>query len=297
MQASYWRLGAAGIVVAGLLAGCGGGPEAATVTAPLPGGRVQFVGQTLNEAEYLVLDSIRRGDGVVEATVLIVGDKPTAIERRFAFLVRRETFDCSTQTIAGETGGFYDAAGKLVETRVLSSRVGRQANSSDFEVKVACDATSVGRGRILTGYRAAQLDFQAAPADIAATAEANPQDAHAWAWLCAAGARGRWRPQTPADCDKAVDLAPDSTATLLDRAFLKLALGKNAPAAADFRAVLALDPGNAAALYTQGLLAEIRGDKAASRRDRARGLALDPRIPSWIQQKYGFQIDRRYWTV
>jgi hypothetical protein len=61
--------------------------------------------------------------------------------------------------------------------------------------------------------------------------------------------------------------------------------------------VLALDPGNAPALYTQGLLAEIRGDKAASRRDRARGLALDPRIPSWIQQKYGFKIDRRYWTV
>jgi tetratricopeptide (TPR) repeat protein len=260
----------------------------------LPTGQLQPLSSTTKDSRYLVLDSIARNGEAVRATVLVVGRTGVEIDRKYALLSRRETIDCANKAILDEIGGFHDATGKLVETKILSSRIGRQADSSDFEVTVACDVAAVGKGRIVAGWKAAQREAQVPPEGLAAAAEADPKNAEAWAWLCASGARGRWRPQTPRDCDKAVELAPDSAATRLDRGFLRLSLGHRGDAEADFKAVLDKDPANAAALLGRSLVAAMRGDTAASQADRRRALELDPKIPDWVEASYGFLIDPRY---
>jgi hypothetical protein len=148
--------------------------------------------------------------------------------------------------------------------------------------------------RAVIGYRAAQREVQSPPDDLYATASANPQDADAWAWVCASGARGHWRDSMPRDCDHAVSLQPKSTATILDRGFLKLLIGKRPAADADFGKALVIEPNNAVALFGHSLVAAMRGDMGASKRDRARALEIDPTVADWIEANYRFQISDEY---
>jgi len=151
-----------------------------------------------------------------------------------------------------------------------------------------------GWARVLVppGGAGAMIAFQASqtpPDDLVATAEAHPQDADSWAWVCH-GAPWHWRAQSPKDCDHAVGLQPDAAGPHIDRGFISLATGHDAVARGDFQAVLAGDGGNAAALFGTAMLEGFHGDKAAATRDRDRALALDPAIPDWVEKTFRFPI-------
>jgi tetratricopeptide (TPR) repeat protein len=188
--------------------------------------------------------------------------------------------------------GTFDTEGKLTAVaNAYSGKLGRPADVGDREVPALCRAAE---GATVTGWRAAQRSAQQLPEGYAKLAEARKTDADAWAWLCAAGARGAWRAATPSDCDKAVAMLPDDTATRLDRAFLFLKIGRRSEAGADFAHVLAKEPQNATALFGRSLLYAVRPDPAASRRDRIAALDLDEQIPGWVARTYDIQMSQEY---
>jgi Flp pilus assembly protein TadD len=171
--------------------------------------------------------------------------------------------------------------------------VGRPANGDDVELPILC-AAAPARLRTVPGYRVAQRQVQSPPENLAGLAAANSKDPDLAAWVCAAGARGRWSPSLPKDCDHAVALNPKSTETLLDRGFLKLAIGKNPAADADFRKATTMDPQNAAALFGHSLIVALGGNPAGSRKDRDRALDLDPKVADWVAGTYRIQIGDQY---
>ncbi len=275
--------------VALTVAACGGRGHAPPQTwqPVLPEGRLQLVEANSYDVRYLALDDIARGEGAVRATVLVIGKTGTGIERKHAIAARRESINCADKTIYDETGGFYDAGARLVETRILTGAVGREAGLSDGEAAVACDAAAAGKGWVVRGWRAARRESQKPPADLK---PATPEDADAHAWLCAAGARGYWTKATPGHCDKAIALLPKDAAPRLDRAFLHLQANRRGPAAADLRAALALEPDNPAGLFGRSLVAYLAGDKAGSKADRVRALDIDRRIADRLEAWYRLTI-------
>lgn len=267
---------------------------AAKVVPTLPRGRLLELDSGLKEARYLALDDVRRGeDGVVGATILRVSRTPAGLEGGAAMESRRESIDCAGQRIFEGRIGAFDADGKLIQaTNGYSGKRGRPAEREDVEVGALCKA--LPKGRIVANVGVAQRETQAVPEGFETIAEARPEDSALWARLCAAGARGRWRPETPEDCDRAVKLNPDDRAVRLDRGFLKLALGKTAAADADFRSVIADDPGNGTARFGHSLVLAMRGDVAGSRAERAKALETDPGLADWIERSYRFRISREY---
>ena len=272
-------------------------PQAAALSVPpLPAGPLEFLSAGVSEVRYLAPEATSAAGGAVQATVLIVGKSPTAIAQRYAMVVRRETVDCTQGRIFNEMAGQYDAKGGLLNHELQSGRAGRPVEASDAEFARLCDDKPAAPRRRLAGFRAAQREVQSPPDDLFATADANPKDADTWAWVCASGAHGHWRPSMPADCDRAVSLQPKATATILDRAFLKVKIGKLPGADADFRMALGLEPQNATALFGRSLVAAMLGDMAASKRYRGLALDIDPTVPDWIQGTYMFQISREFRT-
>jgi hypothetical protein len=270
-----------------------GGTQAKPVAAPaLPTGPLQYAGANLTQAHYLTGD-IKKTGTVAQATVLEVGKTADAIAHVYAMVAKRETLDCQTHTISGELAGEYDAKGALKNTEYLSGAIGRPIESTDFEAKVVCDGNPGPAWRAAADWKAAQRATQTPPDDLAATAKANPKDAAAWAWLCH-GEPWHWSDQSLKDCDHAVSLQPDAAAVRIDRGYINLATGHDGAATADFRAVLAKDPGNAAALYGKSLVAAKAGDLAGAKRDREQALAMDPTIPDWAERTYRFQISEPY---
>lgn len=268
---------------------------AAAIVPKLPTGRLLTVHAGFTEVRYLSLDDLKRGNGTAAATILRVGRTPNGLEDKMAMIVRYERIDCASRRLfEGRIGGF-DAAGALrVVTNGFSGKRGRPAATEDTgEVDAAC-ATTPTKGRIVAGAKGAQRETQSMPDENEAFAEANPRDADAWAWLCAAGARGRWRPESPKDCDRAVSLRPDDPITRLNRGFLFLMLGRKPAADADFRKVIADDPANATAIFGHALVLAMNGDEAASKKERARALAMDPDIPAWLEHTYRFMISPQY---
>lgn len=261
----------------------------------LPAGRLQLVSASMGEVRYLALDEIRRGpDGAVGATVLLVGPTATSLEGKVPLVVRHETIDCAGQRLFEGRIGIFDIHGKLTAaTNGYSGKLGRPATPQDGEVAVACAANPTP-GHVVLGARAAQRETQAMPDEVVTRAEADPKNADAWAWLCAAGARGRWRKQTPQDCAHALDLRPTDTAVRLDRGFLFLALGRRGPADADFQKVIAEEPANMTALYGYALILALNGNEAASRPARAKALAADPELPRRLELAYRFLISNPY---
>ena len=80
-----------------------------------------------------------------------------------------------------------------------------------------------------------------------------------------------------ADCELAVARAPDNSAILDSRAFVKLRMGQYDGAIADEDAALAHNPDHPAALYTRGIARLRKGDREAGERDiaAARRLVFD----------------------
>lgn len=268
--------------------------DAADVPA-LPRGALQLLRTNVGDTRYLAVDEVRRDGGQVEATVLVIGKSAAQLDGA-AMVRQRNRIDCTAKRVFDGKTGYFDADGKLINTKVVASgRRGRPVDSDEVEAAVLCDGQAAA-GKTFADYRAAQRPYQMPPEDYEKVVQARPQDAHGWAWLCAAGARGRWRDTTSSDCDRAIAMMPKAPEVRLDRAFLNLAVGQNAAAEADFKAVLELDPNNAGALFARGLMQAMKGDAAGSRALRAKALAIDPKIPDWIISTYGFRISPEYLT-
>jgi hypothetical protein len=271
-----------------------GGTEAKPAAAPaLPASALQYAGANVTQAHYLAAGDLKRSGKLSEATVLVVGKSADAIAHKYAFVAKRETVDCEAHTISGELAGEYDAKGTLKNTEYLTGAVGRTIESSDFEAGLVCDGKVAPGWRAVGDWKAAQRAMQTPPDDLLATAQANPKDAAAWAWLCH-GAPWHWRPQSFNDCDHAVSLQPHAAAVRVDRGFIALSTGHNAQAMADFGHVLASEADNGAALFGKSLAEALAGDKAAAKRDRDRALGIDPSIPDWIERTFRFQISDPY---
>jgi len=259
----------------------------------LPAGRLKLLRSGMNESWYLALDEVRPTEGGVAATVLTVAKSPTGLEGGFAMVTRRETVACDQQRIFEGRLGYFAVDGRLASaTNAYSGARGRPVEPSDLEVPELCH--DAGKGHVVTGFRAAQHEAQLPPDNFEAAARAHPDDADALAWLCAAGARGHWRPTTPGDCDRAVKLRPQAAATRLDRGFLRMLTSTPASADAEFRKVIADDPANAAALYGHSLILALGGDEAGSRRARGRALDLDPTVAEWVIATYRLQVSKEY---
>lgn len=270
--------------------------EAAANDPPtLPDGRLQFIASNSTEATYLALDGLQRAGGQVTATVLKMGRTTTSIEGGGAMKSEVSTVDCAAGRIFDGKVGAYDIDGKLVSASTgYASKRGRVVEASDYHVDAVCKALP---GRVVQGFRAAQRESQARPDDLPARAEANPNDPHGWAWLCAVAARGHWRPQAPDDCRRALELRPDDAAGRLDRAFLLLKIGRRSESAADFARILKADPQNAAALYGRSLLAGIGGGLsgvAAGKTDRCAAIAIDKGIANWVASTYQIPMSQEF---
>lgn len=251
----------------------------------LPTGRLQVVSASVTEARYLDLDSVRRSPDGVNVTVLRVGKAADALEGKVAMISTREVVDCAGRRLFEGRIGAFDADGKLVSaTNGYSGERGRPAGPADGELDAVCGSASTGR--VFANVKAAQRDAQALPQGYDKRADANPKDAGLWAWLCAAESRGQWRKQAPQDCDRAVALNPADAAVRVDRGFLALQVGRNAPADADFQKAAAMDPQNEAARLGHAAVLELKGDRAAARKILAPVLATDPEAPVWLQHNY-----------
>ena len=272
----------------------GAGPAVANAAPALPTGKLLELESHLAQARYLAPDATAKTGTTAQATVLLVGTGPKAINDLYAFQVKRETIDCAAHSIRDELAGEYDSAGKLVNSEILTSGVGRAADGLDAEVAAVC-GTSLPTGlRTALGWKAAQRDVQSPPDNLIVQADAAPNDPDLAAWVCAAGARGRWNPSLPKQCDHAVALNPTLSAVIVDRGFLKLVLGKNDAANADFQKAVALDPQSAGGLFGHSLVMSMHGDLGGARKVRDRALDLDPKVADWIEQTYRFQITDQY---
>lgn len=265
-------------------------------TPTLPKGRLELLHTSFKQTRLLALDSVRPAGKLTEAVVLVVGSAPTGLDGGAAMTSQRIRIDCAKGRIFDGDLGAFNVDGKVLTTKLLSGgQYGRPAETEETEVARLC--SSGKPGRVFADLHAAQREYQTPPDDYETVAAARPDDPNVFAWLCAAGAKGRWRDTTPSDCDKAVKLNPGLAEPQLDRAFLNLLLGKKAVAEADFRKLLAQQPDNAAALFAEGLILAMRGDKAASKVKRAQALKIDPKIPEWIETRYGIGISDEYRTV
>lgn len=116
-------------------------------------------------------------------------------------------------------------------------------------------------------------------------------DAAGWAKLCADAAHGRgWSVPGLQDCDKALEMRPDSVETRLDSAYLYLKADSNAVADSDFQKVQARQPQNAAAIMGRALIHSMAHRDLLANREIARARKLDPRIEEKVQATYGFTI-------
>lgn len=129
---------------------------------------------------------------------------------------------------------------------------------------------------------------------IASYADSRPNDPGAWAELCAATARSFWRDQSLADCDHAVSLQPESTRTLLDRAFLNLKVGRPIVTIADATNVLSREPKSAGALFARSLARAVKEELEAGRKDWCEALAISPNIRWDTEHAYNFKVAGAY---
>ncbi|WP_304190530.1 hypothetical protein [Phenylobacterium aquaticum] len=270
-----------------------------TVSTPpaLPTGKLQLIRDRLTEARYLGLDRKATPQGI-EIQILTLGKAADGLEGGIAMTSQTKILDCARGRIFDGNLGSFDAYGRLTATKVLyAGTLGRASDTDEVEMTLVCGPAPAAKGKpvIVTGYRAAQLESQLPPDDYGKVAEAHPQDPAAWAWLCAAGSRARWRAETPADCDRAAKLNPANPEVLLDRGFLNLKIGRPAVSEAQFRAVFAKFPDNAAAYYGLSLLQAMRSGQAASRAARVHALDLDEGVVDWVVERYGLQsISQEY---
>ncbi|MCR5880640.1 hypothetical protein [Phenylobacterium sp. J367] len=282
----FTTMAAAGLA----LAGCGQAPEP-EAPPPLPEGRVQLIASGVTESRFLALDDLKAADGLAQATVLIVGATGTSIGKTYAMALKRETIDCAAGRTTAETQAYYDATGKLMHQEVINTgRMGRPLEPAEVEANVACGTASAGR--VFRGWRSAQREVQAPPEAVKASAAQD--DVNIQAWLCAATVRGRLKPPQPEACDRAVALAPSDPNLRLDHGYVSLVSNELATAKADFDAVIATDPDNAAAYFGRSLIPAIRGAPSAGAADLAKARALDPKVSQAVEATYKVQVGDAY---
>ncbi len=272
-------------------------PVAALDRTPpaLPTGPVRLLRLDLTQGRYLAMGETTTAPTGVQATVLVIARTPTGLEGGAAMSVQRKTIDCARGRVFDGNVGSYDADGKLIASKVLaSSTMGRPVESDELEANAVCREKPEPNVKLFPGFRAAQRDIQTPPEGYGEVAAAHPQDADAWAWMCAAAARGQWRKQALSDCDRAVKLNPTQAAVRLDRGFLDLLVGRRPEADTDFKAVIAAEPGNAAALYGHSLILGLNGDKAGSKRVRGEALDRDPKVADWVVTTYRLNVSTEY---
>jgi hypothetical protein len=268
-------------------------PAAPTETPSIPAGRLQTLRVELETARYLAVDQIKRTGDRADVQVVVIGRQAGALESKAATIVERKTLDCSRNSVFDGTIGYFDLDGRLLTSKVLAaSKFGRPATSSELELAAVCSPTV--KGRVLPGFRPARREVLLPPEGYVKFADAHPQDADAWAWICAGGARGVWRKSMLADCARAIRLNPDDPAVRLDRGYLMILLGRPADAAPDFDAVLAKSAQNAVALYGRSLVLAMRHDEAGSRKFRGQALDLDPDVVEWVIANYRIQMSQQY---
>jgi hypothetical protein len=261
------------------------GVEAAAQAPALPAGRLILLERGVSDVRYLALDEAKPADGFASAVVLVVAKTANGLEGGAAMSVMRKRVDCSRQRVFDEALSYFDYDGRPTKTETYySGRHGRPPAYAETQAEIP-------------GYRGAQREAQMPPEDYERLIADRSDDPAVAAWLCAAGARGRWRETTPGDCDRAVKLNPGLAEAGLDRGFLHLKLGNRQRADAAFREVLAREPANATARFGRGLLAAMGGDKAASKKLRGEALAVDADIPKAIEARYGFYISSEYRTL
>lgn len=272
------------------LAACSGQAEPEAPPPP-PDGRVQLVASGVSESRFLALDDLKAGDGTAQATVLILGSTPTSVNKTYALALKRETIDCETGRTTAETAAYYDASGKLMRQEVINTgRRGRPLEPTEVEANVACGAAK--GGRVFAGWRSAQREVQSPPEAVKTSTDRA--DFHTQAWKCAATVRGRLGPPEPEACGRAVALNGSDVNVRLDHGYLALVTNDLAGARADFDAVTAADPKNAAAFFGRSLIPAIRGDPAGGRADRETALALDPKVSQWVEATYKVQVGDAY---
>jgi hypothetical protein len=249
----------------------------------------------VKDTRFISLENQRTADGAVEVRVLAIANDPGGLDGGASMMSQSFRYDCARGRIFDGKQGYFDADGKPVgATVVYAGRHGRVLDPAEAESVVACSGRADPKAPVFADFRAAQRDMQMPPADYAKTAEARPDDASGFAWLCAAAARGRWRPEALSDCDRAVKLDPAAHDVGVDRAYLYFKVGKNAQARAGFDDVLSRDPQNAAALFGRGLMRAMAGDNAGSRVDRNKALDQSPRIFERIERRYGLYLSPEF---
>lgn len=269
--------------------------DAATAAAnppAMPNGRLQELSTSFSDSTFLDLDSVQREGPRITATILKVGRTATSIPGGGAFMSQASVVDCATGRVFDGQTGVYDIDGKLLSAAPgYAPKRGRVAEPGDYHFSALCEGKA---GRVAAGFRGAQRVAQDLPEGYAKVAASRPKDADAWAWMCAAGARDRWRPETPADCAHALSLRPDDAATRLDRAYIFMQIGRRGEASQDIARVLAADPQNAAALYARSLLTGIQSGVGASKADRCAALKADPGVADWAAQTYRIPASREF---
>lgn len=269
--------------------------EAAAHPPALPEGRYMPVSAGLTETRFLALDALRPAPGGgFDAVVVVIAKAAGSLEGGSAMMSKQERIDCTTQRMFEGQAGYFDPKGQLKSaTTFYAGKHGRPFERGDAETAAVCDA-ALRKDRTVSGFRAALRETQSLPEGFAKSVEATPKDFDGWAWLCAAAARGTWRPESPQDCQRALALRPDDAALRVDRGFLNLTIGKRAAADTDFAKVMAQDPTNAGALFGHSLVLAMAGDKTASRAARIRALDLSPGVPDWIEKTYRFYITEEF---
>jgi tetratricopeptide (TPR) repeat protein len=148
-----------------------------------------------------------------------------------------------------------------------------------LELSVRLAASLYGRGlaeRAMRNEAAATVDLNAAKAIEPQIDDANfpfALDGRCWAdmRLLPAGDEARW------ECDESLRQRPQDASALADQGFRYLIEGNDA-ALETYTAALRADDKMAVALYGRGLAEHISGQVAASQRDVAAALALDPAV-------------------
>lgn len=281
------------LALATLAAGCSQKPPA-TQTAPpsLPAGRLQMVSSGVTESRFVGLDDQRKGEGVVQATVLLMGSTPTSVAGKYALVAKREIIDCGANRTTEEVVSDFDAAGKPAGSETINTgRMGRPMEASETEGPAACGQGPKG-GMVVTGWKAAQRAMQAPPETFAKTADAKSFDDQAW--LCAATVRARLSKPDPDACDRALALKPDDPDLLMDHGYKSLVTQKIPAATADFSKIIAGRPDSAGALFGRSLAAVLGGNKAAGKADHDKALQLDPKVAAWAQATYKVYITDPY---
>lgn len=288
-------LGAAGAWIA--LSPKAAQPVVVTATPPaIPAGRLQLLRTGVAESRLLAVDQIKPEGGLARVTVLVMSKSARGLENQAAVRTEDKVLDCADGRVFDDKIGFFDFDKVLLKTeRLAAGKRGRVAGADELEMGPACGKPLAEALPAFKDFDAAQRELQSPPDDYETLAASKrPNDPHAAAWLCGAGARGRWRNTTAADCERAATLNPDDTALQVDRAFFLLMGGKQQQADQALKNVLARDPNVAPAQFGRGLIAALRGDMAVSKAFRDKGFALDPDVPNGIERRYNLRIDDRF---